>query len=791
MKFVNRTIGAQAEEYPRLPNRGIYTEEARVSRLEYLRRETQCGLEAIARTSIDARKVVHNIEDFIGCVEVPMGVAGPLAINGSHARGSFYLPLATTEGALVASMNRGAKAVTLSGGATAAALQQKMLRAPVFMLADLHAALRFVDWVRPRFADIFKVTKEHSEHAHLKEIRPTIFGRSVHLSFVYETGDASGQNMVTTCTWHACQWILEQLERDGEIGVLDFCLEGNLSSDKKASYRSFLDGRGVRAVADVAIPEAIVKSVLKTSSQAMVRLYREAITGALQAGVTGANVNTANAIASIFIATGQDVACTVESCVCVLNMEQTSEGLYASILMPCLVIGTVGGGTGLRHQRESLELMGCFGAGKVRKFAEVIAAACLALELSTVAAFANGQFAYAHERLGRNRPELYVQRSELGPELIQSMMRGTSSAEINVMDVRPATGHIGSSLITQLAADRTAKLLGHLPYTIDYEEAGRRTQANVLLKVKPTDEEVLRMLNTVANHASAELGTEWRRQCRKTEFANSHIREVEIYQERDPRFTRYVPHIYGVYRNDKREAFIIMEELLSEMVLMDSAGDVSGWRSQHIEAAISGIASVHALWYRRDAELGSREWLAPFRTARQASDLGRLYELLAVNAHAEFPEWVCLEDVEYARRLIASSSSWWGAIDQMPKTLIHNDFNPRNICFRKDLRLCAYDWELATIHLPQYDVAELLAFVLSRNTTKHEVRRFVDYHRLALERAAGVTIHAADWWEGFRCCMQDFYLFRLGMYLMCHSARHFDFLERVVATTQQIMRIVR
>jgi hypothetical protein len=474
-----------------------------------------------------------------------------------------------------------------------------------------------------------------------------------------------------------------------------------------------------------------------------------------------------------------------------LNIEETAEGLYASLLMPSLVIGTVGGGTGLRHQRESLELMGCFGAGKVRKFAEVIASFSLALELSTLAAFANGQFAYAHERLGRNRPELYVQQSELNPAFIQDMMQKTFSPDIQVRAVHPAAAQIGSSIITQLASDRTAKLLGHLPYTIEYQEAGTERKADVIFKVKPTDEEVLRMLNTVANHSSAELGTEWRRQCRKTEFANSHIREVEIYRETDPRFTRHVPRIYGLYRNDKREAFIIMQELLSGMTLMNSADDVSGWELKHIQAAIHGVANLHAVWYERDAELRQKEWIAPFRTARQVTDLSLLYELLAVNAHNEFPEWISRDEVDYARRLIASSPTWWAAIDEMPKTLIHNDFNPRNIAFREDLRLCAYDWELATVHLPQYDLAELLTFVLRGTLTEGELRWFVEEHRLALERAAGVSIHAGDWWEGFRYAMQDYFLFRRGMYLMCHSARHFNFLERIVGTSRQIMQIIR
>ncbi len=780
-----------AEEYPRLPNRGIYTEEARVSRLEYLRSATSTRLDAIGDTSIDPRKVVHNIEDLVGSIEVPLGVAGPLLVHGEHAQGSFYLPMATTEGALVASMNRGAKAVTLSGGAQAIALAQRVLRAPVFVLGDLGASLRFVDWLRRHFAEIFGVTRKHSDYARLKEVSPTVFGRNVHVSFIYETADAAGQNMVTTCTWYACLWIVDQLKRGDDILIEDFWLEANLSSDKKASYQSFLSGRGCRAVAEVHMPESIVRSVLKTSSKAMAHLHREWVNGAVQVGVIGANVNTANAIASIFIATGQDVACTVESYVSMLQVEQTDDGLYASLLMPCLVIGTVGGGTALRHQRESLELMGCYGEGNVHKFAELIASFCLSLELSTLAAFANGQFAYAHERLGRNRPELYIQPSELDKTFMQNLMRESGSDDVEVLDVRPATVSIGSSIITQLASDRTSKLLGHLPFTVEYRSGGVLTKQDVILKVKPTDEEVLRMLNVVANHASAELGTEWRRQCRKTEFANSHIREVEVYREVDPRFTRHAPRVYGIYKHEKREAFIVMQELLRDMVLMNTAADVSGWQERHIKAAIDGIASVHGLWYRREQELSAKAWLAPVRTGEVASELSRLCELLAINAHNEFPEWFDAGDLETSMRWIGCSESWWRGIDSMPKTLIHNDFNPRNIAFRRDLTLCAYDWELATLHLPQYDVAELLTFTMPGNVSAEDLKVFVEHHRQALERESGYAIDANDWWEGFRYCVHDFYTLRLGMYLMCHASRHYDFLNRVVGTVKQIVRVVR
>lgn len=382
------TLPATPEgDLPRIPAKGQYTETARQERLEFLEQRTGVKLDQAAAIGFICEDVKHNTEALIGSVEVPVGVAGPLKINGLFVKGDVYAPLATTEGALVASVSRGATALSLSGGVNAAFLGQRMIRAPCFELESLTDALHFSAFVSGQLPSLRSEVRTLSRHAELISVEPQLIGRTVHVHFVYETGNAAGQNMTTTCTWTLVQWLIAEFQLQGGRVIKNYLIESNLSNDKKVTFQSFVRGRGVRVVADCVIPGEVTRKLLHVTPEQLVRGYQRLASGGLAAGMLGININIANAIAALFTATGQDIACVHESSIGHLHLElNESDSVYASLVLPSLVIGTVGGGTGLPQQHEYLELLGCTGDNSKPKLAEIIASFCLALDLSTLSA---------------------------------------------------------------------------------------------------------------------------------------------------------------------------------------------------------------------------------------------------------------------------------------------------------------------------------------------------------------------------------------------------------------------
>ncbi|MBD3932852.1 hydroxymethylglutaryl-CoA reductase [Streptomyces chumphonensis] len=387
-----------------VPGKGLHTEAARVSRLTWLREVTGTALGTLQHTRLDPEQLSGNIEGLVGSVEIPVGVAGPLLFDGPVVRGEIYAPLATTEGALVASATRGALALTLSGGVSTRTAFQAITRAPVFVFSRLAGASRFAAAVPQHLGELREKVREISRHAELLSIEPVLLGRTVHLRFRYTTGEAAGQNMTTVGTWHACQWLMGQRRLVAEEDFESFIIEGNSSGDKKASAQAVAEGRGTRVVADCVLPTEVVERVLKTTPDALVSGHQHIMAGAVHSGTLGSNANTANIVAAVFTATGQDIACTHESSVGHFTLERTKDGVHACITLPGLTLGTVGGGTGLPTQNEFLAMMGCTGQGGSQRLAEIIAGFALALDLSTVSAVVSGDFVDAHERLGRNRP---------------------------------------------------------------------------------------------------------------------------------------------------------------------------------------------------------------------------------------------------------------------------------------------------------------------------------------------------------------------------------------------------
>jgi len=375
-------------------------------RRKFLEENLNIKLEHIGKYSIDLNLTYNrNIENAIGCVQIPVGIAGPLLINGEYAKGYFYIPLATTEGALVASVNRGCSAITLSGGVTTKILDDKMTRAPLFKVNNIHDAIEFIEWINKNREEIKTVFESMSKHIKLIDIKHWIIGRNVWLRFEAHTGDAMGMNMVTIATDNVAKYIEEKFKKAKLIA-----LSGNLCTDKKPGAINWILGRGKSVIAEAIIRKDILKEKLKTKPEDAVEVViRKNILGSAFAHAYGLNAHISNIIAAIFLATGQDAAQITESSMGITYAEITDENdLYISCYLPSLEIGTVGGGTHLPTQRENLRIMGCEGGGNVpgenaKKFAEIICAAALAGEISLLSALAAGQLAISHKKLGRGK----------------------------------------------------------------------------------------------------------------------------------------------------------------------------------------------------------------------------------------------------------------------------------------------------------------------------------------------------------------------------------------------------
>ncbi|EGU30529.1 3-hydroxy-3-methylglutaryl CoA reductase [Vibrio ichthyoenteri ATCC 700023] len=344
------------------------------------------------------QEYAHNIEHFIGTVNVPVGIAGPLRINGLHANDDFLVPLATTEAALVASYNRGAKLITAAGGVSTLLINEGVSRTPVFSFLSLSQAAQFVSWVVTQY-DIFRnVAESTTTHGKLKDINVNIEGNHVYLVFEFVTGDASGQNMVTIATHKVFRYILEH----SPVSPVDAFLDGNLSGDKKANAHTLRSVRGKKVSADITIPAALVEKLLFTTPASMAKFAKMNTVGGLLSGSIGINAHYANALCALYIACGQDAACVAESAIGITRMDVDANGdLYASVTLPNIMVGTVGGGTGLPTQKACLDILGLYGNGKAKALAEVAAALCLAGELSIVGAFCADHFSRAHHKLAR------------------------------------------------------------------------------------------------------------------------------------------------------------------------------------------------------------------------------------------------------------------------------------------------------------------------------------------------------------------------------------------------------
>jgi hydroxymethylglutaryl-CoA reductase (NADPH) len=393
------TASPQRTPVPRDRN-DDYTRAAAQTRLEFARQRTGASLEHVASYSFDPAVLSGNVEAFLGVAQVPIGLAGPLLVNGEHANGEFYVPLATAEGTLVASYNRGMRLLHEAGGVTTTVLDDKMQRAPAFLFASAREARAFGQWLTQHFQEIKRAAETTTRSGKLQEIEQYSASRILFTRFNYTTGDAAGQNLTGKATQAACEWILANYDNTIE----HYFLESNFATDKKSSQVNMLRTRGKRVVAEATIPRELIKEVMHADVDLLWRARLVSNLGGFMSGVNNNGAHSANGITALFIATGQDAANVAESSAAFNYSEVLPNGdYYVSITIPSLIVATYGGGTGLATQRECLELLDCYGAGQVRKFAEIVAATVLCGELSLGSAIVSEQWVEAHDIFGRNR----------------------------------------------------------------------------------------------------------------------------------------------------------------------------------------------------------------------------------------------------------------------------------------------------------------------------------------------------------------------------------------------------
>ncbi len=380
----------------RIPNYGYndHKKENVFLRLKWLEQNRNIKIKHLNNFSDDSQNYKNNIETFIGVAQVPVGLAGPLKINGKYAKGNFHVPFATTEGVLVKAYTRGMIAITKSGGAEVVIHEDEISTSPIFFFDTLSEANAFVLWLGEHLAVIKSIAEKTTKYGKLKNVISRIIGNKVILTFKYYTGDAMGLNMINIATREASRYIVEKYP------VKKYYLRSNFSSDKKVSAVNFTDTYGKNVSASVLLPQKIINRYLNSSAEEIYQYYQTVILSTTLGGMIGMNGQFANALAAIFIACGQDVASIVNSSIGISTCEITKNGdLYISIKAPNLVIGTIGGGTSLATQKECLEILGCAGIGGAKKFAEIIAATLLAGEISICSAFPKDNYMDAHAKL--------------------------------------------------------------------------------------------------------------------------------------------------------------------------------------------------------------------------------------------------------------------------------------------------------------------------------------------------------------------------------------------------------
>jgi hydroxymethylglutaryl-CoA reductase (NADPH) len=360
-----------------------YTREMASQRAAFVAEMTGAKLDTVSSYTIDPALTRGNIENFTGTIQVPLGIAGPLTMVGEHAKGDFYIPMATSEGTLLASYSRGMRVISECGGAKTTVVKHSMQRAPVFLFDDALEAREFGKWLNKNIDSIRGVVATSSQTAKLIEIEQYIVANMLYTRFCYTTGDAAGQNMTGKATLYACEWIRAKHPLKPR-----YLLSGNMDTDKKHSMMNMIQTRGKRVIAEFVLKRDVAKELLRIETEWLYRFRQIASIGTMQAGAAYGGAHSANGITAAGLLYGELL---------------DNGDFYWSVTLPAVICATYGGGTALPAQRECLEMMDCYGHGKADKLAEIIAAVVLAGDVSLSSAILAHEWVSSHEKMGRNR----------------------------------------------------------------------------------------------------------------------------------------------------------------------------------------------------------------------------------------------------------------------------------------------------------------------------------------------------------------------------------------------------
>ncbi len=780
VEFDNSEEPTVLPELPWYPGHLHYSGKAINDRVNWTEAISGTSIRDIRQATYDPEILAGNIENYIGTVQVPVGIAGPLLIDGKHAKNYIPVTMATTEGALVSSLSRGAKACSMAGGIKVHVKQQQMLRAPVFFCHSMQAAIDLEEWIFSNRVKIKRKAESLSKIAKLKKLESNIFGDTLHVLFYYTTGDAAGQNMTTAATWCACEWIAKQVKKTTTINLKHYFIDGNASGDKKTTYRNFIIGRGISVTASCQIPADILKSILHIGPEKYLEGWQAAEIGALQTGMVGSNINFANVIAGVFTATGQDIGCVPESSNGVFKVMPREGGLLFTASLPSLVIGTVGGGTDLPTQNECLQIMGCAGSGKVFRLAEIIAAACLALDLSTGAAIGSNDFVAAHEKLGRNRPIDYFSPLNLDTRFMNTIL---SDKTLRVLKLDKLKLKENNSIITSLSTGNKSATGIHR-YCLSCISDTKPEKLKAVLKLKHSDNELLKNGHRIAKLSGDDnLPGLFTAQAQIFGFENSSIREIEFYSRLYADFEQFCPKIFGTKIDTSNDLYAVLMEDLTNTSHLNTVDTPSLWTDQDIKFVLSDMAIMHSIFFKK-AEAIPKKLNIPRLDEKSGQRAANLLDSLTnYNAH-QHPSFISEELQGIYLRFIDSIGENISIMKQFPMTLVHNDFNPRNLCLRNqdtNKRLVLYDWELVSNQNPQVDLVEFLIYVLPENYDMQKFYGHIEYYRKNLNNHVKEIIPKQDFIHILY--MNALYLAttRYNLYLLAHNILGFKFLNRVYA----------
>jgi len=766
-----------------LPNKSAHTAESVQKRISFLENELGLNLEAVSNVKMNSDSVKGNIENFFGAVEVPLGLAGPLRFDFETGPEDVFAPIATTEGALVASACRGARAISLSGGVRTFLNRSVMTRCPLFQCKNLSEAFRVYSWFEKNLQNLIEKAKDYSNYIELERLVPKYGPNGVGVRFEYQTGDASGQNMSTVCTWNLSKWALDQMKKDLSLPHLEFLIDGGWSSDKKVSYASVIEGRGKEVFAEAVIKKRVAERILRTDVKKYVRGLNQCRAHSSLMGGMGFQLNVSNVLAGIFTATGQDIACIHESATANYYAEETADGdLQISIHLPNLLVGTVGGGVSLPGPKSMLELMDCYGSGKVERFAQVIAGYCLALELSTSTAIYNGSFAQAHDRLGRNRAVDWLKFSEIKEEFFDEHCHFDEKVEKAERDKKFSTD---KSLISDLVSPVTRRVSGIYKYRLNSSKP-----KDVILKVKPKDEEVnlaFLMLAGLEDMNLKEVLMEYRPY---SLFKDCHIKEQKIYNLYGEKFSEIFPKVYGSVQDHKREIYAVVNEYLHGYKFIDLKNSKFFNNEDYIKNVVASITPFHALNYDKEVS-HYPEWVGSGLNVEDMVKLAPVWKKLAGFAFENFSDIVSGELHSKHLEVIEGLKKWKSFESHLPKTLIHFDFNPRNIGYRpSDGAVKIIDWELASVGVPHRDIIELLAYTTDEKLTVEDLREIISFHKKEFEFCLQKELSDKEWMSSYKYALDEFLVHRLPLYFVAHAHKECEFLPALYKQSHHLMKLM-